>query len=333
METIMLNTFIKKDAFADIITCNPEMFSIFQYVESVSKNLEPILITGEPGVGKKLLAKSLHTASKQKGKWIVVNVAGLDDATFSNVLFGTESNEGMIKAAKGGTLLLNEIGGLLPVSQVKLLRLLQQREYESTDNKSQPGDKINITNVRFIAATEIDLWQLQRKGIFHNDLNAMFRHHHIHILPLRERPEDIPLLINHFLDKAALAMNKKRPTPPKELFTLLATYSFPENIRELKNMIFDAVRRHKSKVLSLDVFKYHIDMEHKDIYVPPKLDADDASPFKFFRELPTIKQITQLLVEEAMKRANGNQSIAARMLGISQPALSKRLKNASLIAK
>ncbi|QTA83965.1 Sigma-54 interaction domain-containing protein [Desulfonema limicola] len=326
----MPNNLKKNDAFADIITCNPEMFSIFQYVETASQNFEPILITGEPGVGKKLLAKSLHTASKKKGKWVIMNVAGLDDAAFSDLLFGKKNkfSEGMIKAAEDGTLLLNEIGGLPPVSQVKLLRLLQNKEGVKTKN---PQD--NELNVRFIAATENDLWQLQRKGEFHNDLNAMFRRHHIHIPPLRERAEDIPLLINHFLDQAALAMNKKRPTPPKELFILLSTYSFPENIRELKTMIFDAVRRHKSKVLSLDVFKYHIDREHKDIYVPPKLDADDASPFKFFRELPTIKQITLLLVEEAMKRANGNQSIAARMLGISQPALSKRLKNASLRKK
>jgi len=336
MEAIMRDNFKKKDAFANIVTCNPEMFSIFEYIESISQISEPILITGEPGVGKKLIAKSLHTASEQKGKWVVVNVAGLDDATFSDVLFGTEkkapdskqSSYGMMKMAEEGTLLLNEIGGLPPVSQVKLLRLLQHGEYESPEN-----GKTKFTNVRFIAATETDLWQLQRKGHFHNELNAILRCHHIHIPPLRERPEDIPLLINYFLDKAALSMNKKRPTPPKELFTLLATYSFPENVRELKTMIFDAVRIHKSKVLSLDVFKYYINREQKEIYIPPKMDDDDASPFKFFRELPSIKQITQLLVEESMKRANGNQSIAARMLGISQPALSKRLKNASQKSK
>lgn len=329
----MLDILKNKEAFADIITCDPEMNLIFQYIESVSKNFDPILITGEPGVGKKLLANSLHTASEQKGNWVVMNVAGLDDLKFSSTLFGDndQDSQGLLKTAENGTLLLNEIGGLPPVSQVKLLRLLQK--VEDHPQAEELEDNETPVNTRFIAATETDLWQLQRKGHFHNDLNVILRRHHIHIPPLRERPADIPLLINHFLDKAALAMNKKRPTPPKELFTLLGTYSFPENVRELKTMIFDAVRRHKSKVLSLDVFKYHIDREHKEIYVPPKLDADDASPFKFFRELPTIKQLTRLLVEEAMKRSNGNQSIAARMLGISQPALSKRLKNISLKAK
>jgi len=191
-------------------------------------------------------------------------------------------------------------------------------------------DESKKSTAHIITATNQDLWKLQREGKFRKDLNFRLRTHHIHIPPLRDRKDDLPRLTDCFLAEAARALKKKVPTTPPELFTLLNTYSFPGNIRELRAMIFDALSQHNSNILSLDVFKSHIERERDKTGGVTELIIDagiGSSPFSYFRELPTIRRTTQMLVAEAMRRAKDNQSIAARILGISQPALSKRLKN------
>lgn len=326
-------------AFSHIITQNREMHSIFQYLESIAHSRQPILITGETGVGKELFAQAIHTLSDLSGQWVVVNVAGLDDVMFSDTLFGhargaftgaDRSRRGLIESASGGTLFLDEIGDLPQPSQVKLLRLLQNGEYMPLGEDRPRHSKAHI-----IAATNRDLWLLQRKGHFRKDLNFRLRTHHVHLPPLRERTDDVPLLVDHFLVEAARELKKRKPTPPKELYTLLQTYAFPGNVRELRSMVFDAVSRHRAKVLSLDVFKEHMDRENGGSAPSgqPVADLDEAAPFRGFQELPSIKEMTRMLIAEAMRRANGNQSIAARMLGISQPALSKRLKTQNAKAR
>jgi len=330
MKVTMSDTLKESEAFAEIITVNPEMLAIFRYIESIAEACQPVLVTGETGVGKELIAKYIHEISRVKGNMVIVNVAGLDDNVFSDTLFGhvrgaftgaEQDRRGLVEQAAGGTLFLDEIGDLSPASQVKLLRLLQNGEYLPLGQ-----DEPRYTDAFILTATNEDLWDLQRAGKFRKDLNFRLRTHHIHIPPLCERMDDIPLLVEHFLEEAASVLKKKKPTPPKELFTLLKTYSFPGNIRELRAMVFDAVSRHKSKILSQDVFKAHIAREQESRTKPTEPEIDESSPFKFLKELPTIKKATRMLVNEAMKRANGNQSIASRMLGISQPALSKRLK-------
>ncbi|MDH3567306.1 MAG: sigma 54-interacting transcriptional regulator, partial [Desulfobacteraceae bacterium] len=243
-------------AFSEIITHNQRMLLVFKYVESIAPSSQPILITGETGVGKELIARSIHTLSKLKGRFVAVNVAGLDDNVFSDTLFGhikgaftgaEQDRRGLIERAVGGTLFLDEIGDLNPVSQIKLLRLLQEGEYLPLGQ-----DEAEQTNVRIVASTNENLWSLQRKDKFRKDLNFRLRTHHIHMPHLRERMDDIPLLVRHFLEKSADALKKKVPTPPKELYELLATYSFPGNVRELESMIHDAVSIHSAKILSLD---------------------------------------------------------------------------------
>jgi DNA-binding NtrC family response regulator len=329
MNTNISKTLKRPEAFAEIITSNTQMFSIFQYLESVAQTLEPILITGETGVGKELIARCIHKLSGVKGNLVIVNVAGLDDNVFSDTLFGhvrgaftgaDQTRRGLVEQSSGGTLFLDEIGDLSHASQVKLLRLIQEGEYLPLGQ-----DEPSYTDARIVTATNEDLWGLQRAGKFRKDLNFRLRTHHVHIPPLSERMDDIELLVEHFLAEAANALNMKKPTPPKELFTLLGTYSFPGNIRELRAMIFEAVSRHTSRILSLDVFKAHIARE-KENRATKEPKIDEASPFKYLKELPSIKRATLMLVAEAVRRANGNQSIAAKMLGISQPALSKRLK-------
>lgn len=329
MNTNISKTLKRPEAFAEIITKNTQMFSIFHYLESVAQTLEPILVTGETGVGKELIARCIHKLSGVKGNLVIVNVAGLDDNVFSDTLFGhvrgaftgaDQTRRGLVEQSSGGTLFLDEIGDLSHASQVKLLRLIQEGEYLPL-GQDEPG----YTDARVVTATNEDLWGLQRAGKFRKDLNFRLRTHHVNIPALSERMDDIELLVDHFLDEAASALNMKKPTPPKELFTLLGTYSFPGNIRELRAMVFEAVSRHTSRILSLDVFKAHIARE-KENRAAKEPKIDETSPFKYLKELPGIKRATQMLVAEAVRRANGNQSIAAKMLGISQPALSKRLK-------
>jgi len=319
------------EAFKDIITKDKKMFSIFQYIESIAGSSQPVLIQGETGVGKELIARAVHRLSRPKGNFVAVNVAGLDDNVFSDTLFGhvkgaftgaDRDRSGLIEKASSGTLFLDEIGDLSSSSQVKLLRLLQEREYFPLGL-----DEPRKTNARIVASTLADLKSLEHAGKFRKDLNYRLSIHQIHMPPLKERKQDIRLLTDHFLKLAAAELGKKPPTPPEELYTLLSTYCFPGNIRELQSMVFDAVSRHKSKVLSMDVFKAHIHREQESRN-PRKIvkDPENSYPIAITGDFPTIKEVTLWLISEAMNRSDGNQSIAAGMLGISQQALSKRLK-------
>ena len=318
----------KPEAFSEIITVSTSMRSIFQYIEAIASSPRPVLITGETGVGKELVAKAVHTLSNRKGAFVPVNVAGLDDHVFADTLFGhkkgaftdaREARSGLIERAAGGTLFLDEIGDLSTASQVKLLRLLQEGEFFPLGS-----DVAKRSDARIEVATNQDLDKLQSSGQFRKDLYYRLGDHQIHIPPLRRRREDLAVLVEHFLEKASKVLDKKKPTPPAELITLLSTYHFPGNIRELESMIFDAVSSHASGKLSMDSFKTHL-------LKTTSADAADLAPengalIGFSHQLPTLKQIEQLLIDEALKRANDNQSIAALSLGISRQALNKRLK-------
>ena len=323
----------RPEAFSKIITVSTSMRAIFQYIEAVASSPRPVLITGETGVGKELIARAVHNLSRRKGGFVPVNVAGLDDHVFADTLFGhkkgaftdaREARSGLIEQAAGGTLFLDEIGDLSTTSQVKLLRLLQEGEFFPLGS-----DVAKRSDARIVVATNQDIDGLQSSGQFRKDLYYRLCDHQIHIPPLRSRREDLPVLVEHFLEKASKTLAKKKPTPPAELITLLSTYHFPGNVRELESMIFDAVSSHASGKLSMDLFKAHLSKKHPLF----PADAADSLPEKgalisFSHQLPTLKQIEQLLVEEALKRAEGNQSIAALSLGISRQALNKRLKKA-----
>ena len=319
------------EVFSEIVTCSARMRSIFQYVEAIAASPRPLLITGETGVGKELVARAVHRLSRRKGAFVPVNVAGLDDNVFADTLFGhkkgaftgaEQARGGLLEQAAGGTLFLDEIGDLSHASQVKLLRLLQDGEYFPLGS-----DLAKRSDARIVVATNQDLNTLQTSGRFRKDLYYRLCDHHLHIPPLRERMEDLPLLLNHFLEKASTTLGKSRPTPPEELLTLLSTYHFPGNIREMESMVFDSVSSHRSGKLSMDLFKSHIFQK------PPAPEKDltqqvqrEGVSVSFSDRLPTLKELEQNLVDEAMRRAGGNQSIAALSLGITRQALNKRLR-------
>jgi len=318
------------EVFEGIITCSPTMNSVFKYLEAVSASAEPVLITGESGAGKELIAKAVHQLSTPEGPWVAVNVAGLDDNAFSDTLFGhvrgaftgaERNREGMLARANGGVIFLDEIGDLPLTAQIKLLRLLQEQEYYPLGS-----DTPRRVTARVVCATNCDLVIKQQQGTFRKDLYYRLCTHMVNLPPLRERREDIPLLLDYFLKLAADGLEKKAPTWPPQLPVLLNTYHFPGNVREFRAMIFDALSQYTQGILSMDVFRRAIG--HCDqgcVTSAPELDIDDMS-LSFPEKLPTLENVANQLINVAMERSQGNQSIAARMLGISQPALSRRLK-------
>ncbi|MCG8633678.1 MAG: sigma-54 dependent transcriptional regulator [Desulfobacterales bacterium] len=319
------------DSFDAIITRDPGMFSIFKYAAAVAGSPMPVLITGETGTGKELFVECLHNISNPGGKLVKLNVAGLDDHLFSDTLFGhrkgaftgaEKKREGLVQQAAGGTLFLDEIGDLSVPSQVKLLRLLQNREYYPLGS-----DETEYADTRVIVATNFTLQALHSSDTFRKDLYYRLQTHHIHIPALKERKGDIPLLVDFFLNQAAEEMNRKKPAVPKELFTLLGTYHFPGNIRELQSMVYDAFSQHQARVLSMEAFKGYLSRIDP---LTPEVDSPDPgtdSIFSAFMALPTLKQAEHQLVKEALDRSEGNQSIAAKLLGISRQALNRRVKN------
>ncbi len=320
-------------AFADILTNNPRMRSIFHYMEAVSRSGESILITGETGSGKELIARGVHRLSGRTGDLVSINLAGLDDVAFSDTLFGhkkgaftgaLQDRKGFINQAEGGTLFLDEIGDLAPASQIKLLRLLQEGIYYPLGSDFPKKMDVNI-----VAATNQDLNALMASGRFRQDLYFRLSAHHIKLPPLRERREDIPLLVAHFLDEAGQAMGKPSPEPPPELLKLLELYSFPGNVRELRAMIFDAAAQHRSgSVLSMKSIQQTIEERRQSGDGLPML-ADGSptndQPFRIEGRLPTLDEAENVLVSEALRQAGGNQGIAASLLGISRSALNRRL--------
>jgi DNA-binding NtrC family response regulator len=329
-ERLLTLTPPQREAFAALITQSQAMQAIFRYVEAIAPSPQPVLITGETGTGKELLARAVHTVSQREGQLVAVNVAGLDDTLFSDTLFGhtkgaftgaEQARDGLITQAAYGTLFLDEIGDLPAPSQVKLLRLLQEGTYYPLG-----ADHTRQSQARMVVATNYDVEQRVDAGAFRKDLYYRLRAHHLHIPPLRARQEDIPLLVNHFLEQASQALNKPTPTPPMALYQRLKAYPFPGNVRELEAMVFDAVAQHRSGLLSLRSFNATLQPQYPISPDRPQsaVALEDWSAF-FPERLPTLKEAEQALVAEALRRADGNQGIAAGMLGLTRQALNKRL--------
>jgi len=321
-------------AFASIVTRNRKMRSLFQYVEVVAGSRQPIIITGETGVGKELVAQAIHDLSGCKGDFVALNAAGLDDQMFSDALFGhkkgaftgaDQAREGLVARAAGGTLFLDEIGDLNELSQLKLLRLLQEREYYPVGS-----DLTRKSDAHFVLATNRDLQQRIAEGKFRNDLYYRLCGHQVQVPPLRERMDDLPLLLDHFIRQEAESLEMPPPSYPKELVDLLETYHFPGNVRELQGMVSDAVPRSKSRMLSQEPFRQAISADLGQQAQPAADPRDDASLQKklvgIWGHFPTLHEAEELLINSALQAAKGNQGIAATMLGLKRQTLNMRLK-------
>lgn len=319
------------EAFEHIITQSKEMRGVFKYIEAIGKTHLPILINGETGVGKELIASSIHEVSGRQGELVTLNVAGVDDTLFSDTLFGHKKGaftgaeidrKGMIERASGGTLFLDEIGDMSIESQVKLLRLLQDGHYYPLGS-----DLPKYSDARIICATHRDLSGMKDKNEFRADLFYRLQSHQIIIPPLKDRKEDIPLLVDFFVEKAAMDLNKKVPTIPKQIYTLLSNYNFPGNVRELGGLIYNAISMHTAGVLSLETIKQKIFSD--GIMENEYLKKGQIKMDKLLRlpdPLPSLKEMEEILINEALKRSDGNQTIAAQLLKMSRRALNNRIQ-------
>ncbi|PKK89959.1 MAG: two-component system response regulator [Candidatus Wallbacteria bacterium HGW-Wallbacteria-1] len=354
--SLLTSALVSPENFSDIIYCSDKIHKILKYIEAIACSSFPVLITGDTGVGKELIAQAIHKSSNRSGACVSINVAGIDDSLLSDTLFGhvpgaftgaKNRRAGLVASAARGTLFLDEIGDMTQFSQVKLLRLIQEREYYPVGSDS-PGK----SEARIVTATCKSLEDLRVGGTFRKDLYYRLYTHHIHVPPLRDRREDIPLLINHFLRKAIALSGKEIKVVSDEVYDVLIKYDFPGNVRELESIILDAVTLSKCGKIVVDSIFEKVKSRSEDysgvgrsgLKIEPPYCSDrknssekndysgygqSDSGINFFccmDKLPTIKQAEECLVREALSRSSGILTDAARLLGISRQALGQRLK-------
>jgi transcriptional regulator with GAF, ATPase, and Fis domain len=294
-------------------------------VERVAATNSTVLIGGESGVGKDLIARAIHQNSRRaSGPFIKINSTAVPDTLFESELFGFEkgaftgamtAKPGKFELADKGTLFLDEIGDVPVPIQVKLLRVLQEREFERLG-----GTRTIKVDVRLIAATNRDLRAALEDGTFREDLYYRLNVVPIDIPPLRERKDDIPDLANHFLARYSSEHGKEIHEITPAALKVLTDYHWPGNVRQLENIIERAVTLSAGPVL--DAADIHLDARP----VPGAAgSAGNAGGVPFLPEGMTMEQWEDELIREAMRRANGNKSEAARMLGLSRNALRYRL--------
>ena len=307
----------KFPAFKNFITASAQMHTIFKYLSAVSVSSYPILLTGESGVGKGVLAKAIADLARPGLPFISVNVGGLDTQVFSDTLFGhkkgaftgAESNRmGAVQQADNGTLFLDEIGDLPNTSQLKLLYLTQDGEYQQLGS-----DVLYKSRARFIFATNQNLDEKCKSGKFRTDLYYRLNTHFVYIPPLRERKEDIPLLFEHFISEAAHEFGKTVPEVADGIIDMLLTYDFPGNTRQLKAICFDLMASSQGIITIRDLKKYLMGVTGKN----------ESFAIK---DLPKVDEVIDKLIDQAMVLAKNNQTKAAAMIGISQSTLSRRLR-------
>lgn len=327
-KALFSKTHQKTEKFLNIITQSEEMRSIFQKVGLLAVTSRPLLIWGGSGVGKEFIAQEIHKQSRRKGEFVSFYTTGIDDDSFARMLFGKKSEVfpdeeiykgGLLEKARDGTLYLSEIGDLPVKSQEKLLHLLQEWEY-----CPEGVDKPIETNARIIASTNKNLTALAQLETFKQDLYFLLKTHDIYIPSLRERKEDVPLLVDYFVKQAAENIGVKVPLVSEDLFVLLQQYDFPGNISELKKMVYEAVSRHESGVLSLDVFSERIKNRTFVTFYGIEIPANKKVIFE--RTFPSFAEMEAIYMDEVMRRSGGNQTAAARSAGLSITAFSQRLK-------
>lgn len=326
---LMGDPLLNPENFSSFITCNEQMQSIFKIIETLAPSRQPILITGETGVGKDLIAEAIHKTSGVKGAFVALNVAGMDDTMLADTLFGhkrgaythaSDSRNGLIEHARGGTLFLDEIGDLSIHSQIMLLRLIQQKEYYRLGS-----DVLQKSEARIIAASNCNFEEALAAKTFRADLYHRLSTHKIHIEPLRKRREDIMPLVKHYLGIFAKEFQKKIPSIGREAKIALESYDYPGNVRELMNMVSHALTYNRTGTLELADFpglKAGAQVHRK---ILAKHNDGKFALCGLFTEFPTLDEIEELLVVEAMGVTKGNKSRACDLLGITRPTLQKKL--------
>ncbi len=310
-----------KPGFGGLIGMSPRMERVYKMIEKVSLRDHPVLILGESGTGKELVARSIHFSGARKGKpFVPVDCSALVPTLIESELFGyvkgaftgaMQSKQGLVEAANGGTLFLDEIGDMPLEMQVKLLRVLQQREVKpvgSTENRP--------INVRIVAATNRDLDLAIKKGAFRQDLYFRLNVVQIKLPPLRERKSDIPLLVASFLEKFG-----DPDEPPREITEdatrRLMAYEWPGNVRELENAIERAIALGSGPYVSVN-----------DLPTNLQFPTTERTPTK--EEMLPLEELERRAILSTLHQTGGDKQATARMLGIGKTTLYRKLKHYQL---
>jgi DNA-binding NtrC family response regulator len=309
----------KRYSHPNIVARSAKMQEVLATVDRVAPTNSTVLLGGESGVGKDLIARAIHEKSRRAGgPFVKINSTAIPENLLESELFGYEkgaftganvSKPGKFELADKGTLFLDEIGDVPPATQVKLLRVLQEREFERLG-----GTKTVKVDVRLIAATNRDLREALEQGTFREDLYYRLNVVPIDIAPLRQRKEDITELVNLFVSQFAGDSGKPVESISPEAMQILLNYHWPGNVRELQNIIERACALAKSTVLG-----------PADIHLDQRSVRTTNGATGFLPEGMTLERWEDEMIQEALRRANGNKSQAARLLGLSRNALRYRL--------
>ena len=309
--------------FAHLTGSSAALERVLKQARSVAATSATVLLSGENGTGKEMLARAIHQESpRASGPFVAVSCAALPEALIESELFGhekgsftsaTQMHKGRFELADGGTLFLDEIGDLSAAVQVKLLRVLQEREFERVG-----GTKTLTVNIRLIAASNRDLEKEVAAGRFRQDLYFRLNVVPLHLPPLRERPDDIPILAAHFAAKAAQKYNQPTPELEPALVEILLDYEWPGNVRELENLIERLVVLSTSSTLGLEF------VPEKMLRALPGSTPGDESTLEGAVEAVKKRMIVSALQSE------GNKVAAAKKLGISRSYLHKLINEFDL---
>jgi two-component system response regulator PilR (NtrC family) len=316
-----------------IVGASPQMVRVFDLIRRAAPAETSVLITGESGTGKELVARALHEGSPRRDKpFVTVNCAGIPETLIESELFGhrkgsftgaVANKRGLFEEAHGGAIFLDEIGELPPALQAKLLRVVQERRFRAVG-----GSEDVSVDVRIISATNKDLEQEVIGGRFREDLFWRLNVIHIHLPPLRERREDIPLLAGHFLAKCAHRLGKEIESLSRFALEMLSSYDFPGNVRELENIIERSVALETSRIVMPEslTLSLHRRRERGEDDAPEGGDpAGQASLGEGFCLDSLIEGIEIDLIGRALEEAAGSKQKAAELLGISFRSFRYRL--------
>ncbi len=315
-----------------IIGADEKMQKIFKFIEAVSKTDASVLIEGESGTGKELVADAIHYRSRRKNKTMVtVNCAALPETLLESELFGhvrwafTDakcSRDGRFKLADGGTLFLDEIGDISKKIQVKLLRVLQEGEFECVG-----GTKTEKVNVRLITATNKNLVKEIEDESFREDLFYRINVVTISIPPLRDRKRDIPLLASHFLELYSRRFEKNFKEISPEVMKILRNYYWPGNVRELENIIERAVTLGKGPIVTVE--------DLPDYLIDGRSGTSDSRNFDLttIERFPSFSELEMKYLRKVLEFTNWNRGEACKILEISRPTLRKRIRKYNLLSE